>query len=428
MATERGLDLAARLWNWRPHSQGQRDWLLCDAKIKTAACGRRWGKSESTGVDIVLYALEHPNSTQFIVAPTDDQTKIIMEQASRFLHSVPALSAEIREVRSPYWNLFLLDSKGLRAGTAIKARTAGPTGKGLRGNKAHRVILDEAAYIPDSILDAVIGPLLADYDGDLVKISTPVGMNHFHRDFAKGNDPHQPRYASFQFPTSTNPFISRDYLENERQNRPERAFQQEYEAQFLEEAGGVFRGVKDVVSALLPKVGKVDTLGVDLARTQDFTVLTGFDSEGRQGYFERFNQISWERQIERIKAAWHELGHPKILLDSTGVGDPIFERLRKELPGAKIEGVSLTNSSKESLIDNLAMLIEQARIALQDIPEQTAELLAYQYELTPSRNVRMNAPEGMHDDTVIALALAAWPLKQKPDARKVVYDAESIGL
>ena len=34
--------------------------------------------------------------------------------------------------------------------------------------------------------------------------------------------------------------------------------------------------------------------------------------------------------------------------------------------------------------------------------------LAYEYELTPSRNVRMNAPEGMHDDCVISLALATW--------------------
>jgi hypothetical protein len=43
-----------------------------------------------------------------------------------------------------------------------------------------------------------------------------------------------------------------------------------------------------------------------------------------------------------------------------------------------------------------------------DVPTQTTELQAYQYELTAARNVKMNAPAGMHDDCVIALALAAW--------------------
>jgi hypothetical protein len=45
-----------------------------------------------------------------------------------------------------------------------------------------------------------------------------------------------------------------------------------------------------------------------------------------------------------------------------------------------------------------------------DLPAQTAELLAYRYELTPARNVKMSAPAGMHDDCVIALALANWQL------------------
>jgi hypothetical protein len=46
-----------------------------------------------------------------------------------------------------------------------------------------------------------------------------------------------------------------------------------------------------------------------------------------------------------------------------------------------------------------------------DIPIQTAELMAYAYEVTAARNIRMNAPSGKHDDCVIALALAAWGMR-----------------
>jgi hypothetical protein len=137
----------------------------------------------------------------------------------------------------------------------------------------------------------------------------------------------------------------------------------------------------------------------------DFTVLSVMDSAGRQVHFERFNQISWERQLAAIMAV-HERYRAAVVIDSTGVGDPIFERLRKA--GVPVKPYQFTNASKEALIDNLAMRLEQGLVRLMDVPEQTNELLAYQYELTPSRNIRMNAPAGMHDDTVIALALSAW--------------------
>ena len=63
-------------------------------------------------------------------------------------------------------------------------------------------------------------------------------------------------------------------------------------------------------------------------------------------------------------------------------------------------------ASKNPLIDELAMAFERGAVRLMDVPEQEAELVAYQYELTKARNVRTGAPEGMHDDCVIALALA----------------------
>jgi hypothetical protein len=64
-----------------------------------------------------------------------------------------------------------------------------------------------------------------------------------------------------------------------------------------------------------------------------------------------------------------------------------------------------------------------------DIPAQTNELLAFEYQLTPSRNVRMAAPEGAHDDCCIALALAAWGLERyayrepEPFDWRKAYDA-----
>ena len=220
MASDRALDVASRLWGWRPHSDGQRDWILCDAPIKVASCGRRWGKSESTALDVALFALERPGTIQMVMAPTSDQTAIIMDEVSRRLHSCPGLSGCIVERRSPYHSIKFRDGGKDRQPTTIAARTLGLTGKGLRGHKCHRAIIDEAAFVPADIVERVVFPMLADYDGQLVMISTPNGRNLFWKLWQEGQDDGQIRARSFMFPSSSNPYISQSFLEHERLSRP----------------------------------------------------------------------------------------------------------------------------------------------------------------------------------------------------------------
>jgi hypothetical protein len=59
-------------------------------------------------------------------------------------------------------------------------------------------------------------------------------------------------------------------------------------------------------------------------------------------------------------------------------------------------------------------MIENQQITIPPIPELINELKLYGYKTTPSGNVQYGAPEGYHDDCVIALALASWQLKRSP--------------
>jgi hypothetical protein len=292
-----------------------------------------------------------------------------------------------------------------------------------RSRKYRRVVIDEAAKCRhlEVAWNQAIRPTLADFRGDADFYSTPKGRNFFWALFCRGLDPLDPDWACWQQPTGVNPFIHPGEIEDARRQLPERVFQQEFLAVFLEEAAGVFRGVAAAVdkgrtAAEVPRPGVFYATGADLARVEDFTVLSTLDPKCRQVYFDRFNQISWERQIgairdvgTRYKGALH--------LDSTGVGDPIFERLRNL--HVNVTPFQFTNASKNALIDNLAMGIERGKLRLMDVPEQTNELLAFEYEMTPARNVRMGAPSGMHDDTVIALALAYWGAANPNRARFV---------
>jgi hypothetical protein len=402
-----GLETARALWGWEPHSEGQRDWLLCNAKVKVGACGRRWGKSESTAIDVALFALERHGASQLILAPSEDQTRIIMGEVSNRLWQIEDAASNLIEKRTPYHTIQIISSS---PPSVITARTVGPDGRGLRGRKAHRVIVDEAAYVADSVMESVVGPILADYDGELVLISTPAGRNHFWRAFERGRDPDQPRYRSFQFPSSLNPHLSADYLANEQATKPERVWMVEYLAEFADADGLVFRNVAACCGGDWeePRAGRLYAAGLDLARVNDYTVLSIVDVASRRlVLLDRYNKIDWPLQVQRVAVACRRYNRASLLVEVNNVGDAILGDIRRA--GVNARGFETTVSSKPDLIDALAVAFEQASIHLPDrekAPVLIDEILSYAYQRTGAGYVRMGAPDGSHDDCVVSLALA----------------------
>ena len=121
---------------------------------------------------------------------------------------------------------------------------------------------------------------------------------------------------------------------------------------------------------------------------------------------ERFNQLDWPLQKERIAAfvrRWNAL----LVMDATGVGDPVYDDLRRVLP--RVEGFKITAQTKRELVQGLMVAVEQRRVMWQAAWEiLTAEMRRYEYEIGPTGQVSYAAPSGYHDDCVMALALAAW--------------------
>lgn len=393
-----------------PH-EGQARLQREHKRFNVVACGRRWGKTKFASLNLAtLDALGGKPVGWF--APTFK----ILDDAWREMRSA---LAPVIAGKSETTHRMELISGGIIECWSLTDEDAG------RSRKYARALVDEAGLSPDlgKRWNEAIRPTLVDLKGDAWFFGTPKGRNFFWEAFTYGQDAEKPDWASWRMPTSTNPYIEAAEIEAARKGMPDRSFRQEFLAEFLEDAGGVFRGVAACVDSgrtaiVDPTPTKTYYMGVDLARVEDFTVISVLDEMGRQVYHDRFNQISWEIMVSRIVNVATKYG-ARVVLDSTGVGDPIFETLRKASaqggrPAFTVQGYTFNNASKEQAIDNLAMLIERQDVRLMDIPVQTNELQAYQYELTPSRNVRMNAPEGMHDDCVIALALSAWALRDRP--------------
>lgn len=283
-----------------------------------------------------------------------------------------------------------------------------------RSHKYKRVVIDEAAHcrnLEQAWVNA-IRPTLTDLKGDADFYSTPKGRNFFWQLFAKGLDPLHPEYSAWSFPTASNPYIDPAEVEAARLQMPASAFEQEYLAVFHEEHAGVFRGVVKAIDPgrsieEAPKKGLHYTTGVDCARVEDFTVLSTLapGNVARQVRHERFNEISWERQacaVQACTAKWPGTA----ILETNGVGDPFYELLQAK--HVNVQKWVSSNSAKTALINHLAIGLERGLVRLMDVPVQTNELLSFEYQLSPSRNVIMSAPRGMHDDCVMSLALSYW--------------------
>ena len=66
-----------------------------------------------------------------------------------------------------------------------------------------------------------------------------------------------------------------------------------------------------------------------------------------------------------------------------------------------------TAQSKPPLIESLVLAFEREEMQWLDIPVATAELEAYERKVSQTTGrSQYSAPEGMHDDTVMARALA----------------------
>ncbi len=279
----------------------------------------------------------------------------------------------------------------------------------LRGAGVSGVVLDEFAKIKFEAWE-VIEPMLRANDGWCWFIGTPKGKNHLYRFYQRGQEQHH-EWKSWLLKASQSGIIAQDQLEESRTTSTQATWNQEWECEFLEGEGAVFKGIRDIMTASPrgPETGHFYSMGVDLAKTQDYTVISVFDRmSNTQVYRDRFRGYDWRYVKTKIKAVSEHYNKALVTIDSTGVGDPIYE----DLAHAKVNVVSFkfTEMSKRDLIQKHQLWTEQKRVKLINQQEALFEYDNYSYTLTPEGKVKYGAPEGYNDDIVTADALGVWDL------------------
>jgi phage terminase large subunit-like protein len=155
---------------------------------------------------------------------------------------------------------------------------------------------------------------------------------------------------------------------------------------------------------LSPATGKADVIGVDWGRTNDFTVFTVVCDTGEVLTIDRFKGIEYSIQRARREALYERYGKPTIIAESNSMGGPVCEQLARD--GLKVRPFVTTNASKSEAVEALALAFERGEIKIPDNPVLIGELQAFEAKPLPSGLMRYEAPNGGHDDCVMALAIA----------------------
>lgn len=279
-----------------------------------------------------------------------------------------------------------------------------------RGRKYKRVIIDEAAMVPTLMDDwnAVIRPMLIDYKGDAFIKSTPKGLNGFWQMYQWGVDPNNAEWASFHYPTARNPYIPPSEIEAMRETMPELIFRQEVLAEFIDMEGAVFRRVQEaarVEPIEQPIDGHQYTAGVDVAASVDFTVVCVLDSKSRDLVFmDRFNRVDYNVLEDRLDAVYKRFRLSSMTIEANSIGQPVIDNLVAR--GMNIVPFQTTNATKQAVITGLQAAFEHGEIGIPNNPILIGELLSFEAKRNPSGSFSYGAPDGMHDDCVMALAIA----------------------
>jgi hypothetical protein len=362
-----------------PEAHINQDKILdCEARFIVVMCGRRFGKSELSQIKIITEAVQGKQIAY--ITPTYSLAKVFF---NRLIHALPFLNNK-SDLKLSFPN-----------GGSVEFFT-GERLDNLRGRKFHWVIIDEASFIPNleqGWLNS-IRPTLTDYKGRALFLSTPRGKNYFYSLFMKGGEQ---GWESFKFTTYDNPYIDSTEIDEAKTQLPSAVFEQEYMANPMENAANPF-GSEHIRACIRPmSYNEPVCYGIDLAKSYDFTVIIGLDLNGIVCYYERF-QRDWSTTKQTIL----KLPKKPIVIDSTGVGDPIFEDLQRE--GLQIQGLKFTQGSKQQLMVGLQTAIHTQKIGYPD-GEIVRELEVFEYQYSAT-GVKYSAPSGFHDDCVMALALA----------------------
>ena len=376
-------------------------------KIVVVKSRRQVGKSVLISNLILYYAINFPKTVNYILSPTSKQGKKLFKQIVTAIEK----SKIIKSKNATDLVITLIN------GSSIYFKSAEQR-EALRGETCTGLLaIDECAYISDDIYN-IVRPWCDFHKAVTLMVSTPLVKNGFFYQYYNYGLDNQYNtvtidWSDEKYINDLNIILPPEKLEEYKNVLPKNVFRTEYLGEFLDDEGTVFTDYRKCIKQNTIKPTDKLYFGIDWAAggENDDTAISAINQYGEQVYLEYFNNVTPTMQTRRIAGILDKYQKQIVVIQTelNSLGTPLtdFLKERSQQLASKFIGFNTTNQSKNALVTNLQMAFEKDEIKILNDGKQLRELSYYSAEFNPkTRNISYNAPQGLHDDIVIALMLS----------------------
>ena len=365
------------------------------ARFKVVKCGRRFGKTLLAVVLALSCALG--GGAVWWIGPTSREANIGWKKILPMAQQIPGVTvkASLHEIHFP--------SGGWIAVLSAENTT-------LRGEGLDLVVIDEAAYVAmlRQIWLADLRASLSDRGGAAVFISSANGRDYFDSLYLLGQDDGEPEWASWECPTSDNPFIAREEIEAARRMLPEWFFEQEYLAKSQSFTGKVYKSFEPGGQCVFQSAD-LDTYpehwgGIDFGFTNPTVACVGgLNRDDRLDVIDGIHQsglttpdlvgiIKDYHDEYRVRRWFADAADPDAIAQLRAAGLPV-------VPAPRVTGSLERSSIKSGIVKVETRLVNGLLRICSDLvpPEFVDELDGYRYPPTKGEREVKETPLKVHD-------------------------------
>jgi len=400
----------------------QKEILLSKDRKLHIRKGRQIGASFILAIKCVVHAVLHPHSTIAVISPSQRQSSLVFRYIRDVFQAHELLRPEIENRESRYSQTVIV----LPNGSTIYSLPCGNDGRTIRGISIPTgsiMIVDEAAFIPEKVWEAI--DYFTALGGQEIMSSTP--LNKSGRFYESSLDM---SYRHMHIPTWDNPLISKEWIEEKKSLR---SYTNEIAGEFITGEGRFFDA--DLIRACIDadldwneppvkSMGLFKSMGIDVSIERDPCVMTVVKLLNHvfipifiRAYKKKNNKTSYEVDYTPVKSYDEIVAEANSIHQRYGVhyaavdatyNPYVAERLAKFMEVFPIKFNSSAkngNPMKTDLMYTLLGGLSSERVKLPNHPTLIRQLYNYEYEITETKATKFSETD---EDFIDSLALSLY--------------------
>ena len=379
-------------------------------KIFVTKAVRQVGKSTMICLLTIIASLKEGDSASKVVSPIYKQSEKLYEDTVKIAGKELILKQNNGSLKITFIN-----------GSTIEFSSA-ESGDNLRGFTIKRsgiLAIDEAAYIDSDVFYSVLLPMANVYKSDIFIFSTPKARDGFFYDlYQQGMNGDDPKVISVDWSKyDLTKYLDAETLEIYRKKLPRSTFRSEFLSEWLETNESVFADFQDLFINKATE-NNIYYFGIDWSGQGqcDYTAISIFNSLNEMVDIVYFNDLDETQTLNKIIELAIKYKPKKITVETNSIGNIYYGLLQKAVRQAKlpiiVQGFVTTNDTKDEIISDLQVAIQNKDIRFKRDDELERELNNYQLTFSKTGKRVFNARNGFHDDLIMATAICLNSMKK----------------